>query len=610
MGFESYSVDAPTDPSLYSGNTADCVGKPLIDRRVRRMTEDSAAVTDESYDSYDETNDRPMERWAPLGAANASPPLSCSESGHNLESERLKNLEEEQEQLNSSLFALTTHFAQVQFRLKQIVDAPTEHKEALLKELEEFAFKGIPDVRGCTGLNDSSTNDLSDKEHDEKIAEQRQKQIELIQQLKSQLEDLEIYAYETGEADMPTSRVMEKQKVVIDQLKNKLDLNDFEHFDKLSAEELRQAVDKAIGQIVNPAKVKEKLVDQLKTQIVDLERFIEFLQGEGQTPGPSGGERCVCPLHGTNEGAKKKPENQSKRTKSKGTIEHPQNFREQTLSMMRHALTLLQIFAITQLGCGGKDFQKNLLKRTTKGNHWGDLRARLEMAISRVAELGEKLELEREKTECLHCPSEDGEDVPVIQYDLELVTAVRKDLAVALRDLLQHGLFEVGQSQSLVPFGCLPNRNVSKSPQMMHAWDLFLKYYETKHGKEYSEEPARRLSMAFGLEVVGGKAVTARQTLLSAIEEVASTHQPLKRSEDSQFKAFVCVALNQRKLVTWLRILVRSTWLVEYYYQPWSYVVKTGFDDSLVSLERLMKLNFNLPTDLAIRPFQNIKDAF
>ena len=33
-------------------------------------------------------------------------------------------------------------------------------------------------------------------------------------------------------------------------------------------------------QIVNPAKVKEKLVDQLKTQIVDLERFIEFLQGK------------------------------------------------------------------------------------------------------------------------------------------------------------------------------------------------------------------------------------------------------------------------------------------------------------------------------------------
>ena len=39
-------------------------------------------------------------------------------------------------------------------------------------------------------------------------------------------------------------------------------------------------VDHAIGQIVNPAKVKEKLVDKLKTQITDLERFIEFLQGK------------------------------------------------------------------------------------------------------------------------------------------------------------------------------------------------------------------------------------------------------------------------------------------------------------------------------------------
>ena len=48
---------------------------------------------------------------------------------------------------------------------------------------------------------------------------------------------------------------------------------------EFSADELRQAVDKAIGSIVNPAKVKEKLVEQLKTQIVDLERFIEFLQG-------------------------------------------------------------------------------------------------------------------------------------------------------------------------------------------------------------------------------------------------------------------------------------------------------------------------------------------
>lgn len=47
-----------------------------------------------------------------------------------------------------------------------------------------------------------------------------------------------------------------------------------------STDELRNAVDSAVGSIVNPAKVKEKLVDQLKTQITDLERFISFLQGD------------------------------------------------------------------------------------------------------------------------------------------------------------------------------------------------------------------------------------------------------------------------------------------------------------------------------------------
>jgi len=43
--------------------------------------------------------------------------------------ERLACLEAEQEQLNSSLLALTTHFAQVQFRLKQIVSAEPNLKE-------------------------------------------------------------------------------------------------------------------------------------------------------------------------------------------------------------------------------------------------------------------------------------------------------------------------------------------------------------------------------------------------------------------------------------------------------------------------------------------------
>jgi len=117
---------------------------------------------------------------------------SCSEteSDYNYnEISRLQLLEQEQEQLNSSLMALTTHFAQVQFRLKQIVSAPVESKEEMLKELEEFAF------RGCPNLN---VNLIESTAHEQIIEQQRIKQKNLIDQLKTQLEDLESYAYQVS----------------------------------------------------------------------------------------------------------------------------------------------------------------------------------------------------------------------------------------------------------------------------------------------------------------------------------------------------------------------------------------------------------------------------
>ena len=43
--------------------------------------------------------------------------------------------------------------------------------------------------------------------------------------------------------------------------------------------------------------MKEQLVSQLKTQITDLERFIEFLQGPGgENPGATNGP-CICSVH-------------------------------------------------------------------------------------------------------------------------------------------------------------------------------------------------------------------------------------------------------------------------------------------------------------------------
>ena len=121
------------------------------------------------------------------------------------------------------------------------------------------------------------------------MEEQRSKQKDLIEQLKSHLQDLESYAYEsTGGHDdelMPSLLVLEKQKIVIDELKEKINLP-LDNLNRLTNDELKQAVDTAICQIVNPVKVKEQLVTQLKTQISDLERFIDFLQGEASSPGP------------------------------------------------------------------------------------------------------------------------------------------------------------------------------------------------------------------------------------------------------------------------------------------------------------------------------------
>lgn len=76
-----------------------------------------------------------------------------------------------------------------------------------------------------------------------------------------------------------TFRLASCWQVIIDELIKKLDVNLNEDIGKLSPEELRQRVDAAVAQIVNPARVKEQLVDQLKTQIRDLEMFINFIQG-------------------------------------------------------------------------------------------------------------------------------------------------------------------------------------------------------------------------------------------------------------------------------------------------------------------------------------------
>lgn len=84
-------------------------------------------------------------------------------------------------------------------------------------------------------------------EHQAIMEQQRAKQMQLIGQLKDQLQDLEQFAYETGEGGLPSNEILEKQKAVLDKLHERIDLN--LELDKMSQEDLQKHVDIALKQV-------------------------------------------------------------------------------------------------------------------------------------------------------------------------------------------------------------------------------------------------------------------------------------------------------------------------------------------------------------------------
>lgn len=254
---------------------------------------------------------------------------------------RVKLLEDEQEMLTSSLLALTSHFAQVQFRLKQICNTPNDsgQRDDMLKSLEEFAFRGISEVNGfesngkeigddgfefeesfqtnapkecCDDSNTTETSlDSKDIQKEQQklfnsIEEQRNRQYSLIEQLKTQINNLdkcvassncdsqrctdELASGRSTSLDPNQDEIViktkleliEKQKLIIDELKQLLNLQqlDGNELTKLSSTDIKAVINSAVYELIGPIKMNEKLIDQLKTQISDLERFVSLLQCE------------------------------------------------------------------------------------------------------------------------------------------------------------------------------------------------------------------------------------------------------------------------------------------------------------------------------------------
>lgn len=521
--------------------------------------------TFDDFSTEDEFSEKPMmmPRMDADGAdGSSSEPLSTSETA-------IRAMEEEQEMLTSSLMSLTSHFAQVQLRLRQIMEAPPEERDQLLKGLEEFAFQGIPE------LNIPPEMASSDNLLDTAVEEQGTRQRELIDTLKSQLEELEKYAYESGVGILPQSILLEKQKVIIDEFKSKINLNlDETDLPQLSPDDLKKQVDSALGEFVSPLKMKEQLVTQLKTQITDLERFIKFLQTEGfekkmMAKGKFNTDlKCECKnvhlgCEETKTSVRRTHESSSNQARPQDTLNG------KAISLLDKAATMLQFFAMSQFGCTSQRFQMNTLKKTHKGNHWGDLRAQLEVDVQEVLSIvketskllvQERNEQSRKKRNNSTSSQESQDkskhkylDPELIALSAELTTTVRKRLAMSIQKLMEHGLRGVNEQTSLVPFiGCFSHVRSDYDDffdgsdgtfREMHAWELILEYYHIKNGEQYNETPARKLSQSFNLDIGAGNAQSTKQSLLSAVGTVLAIHCPYKRSYNAHFKAFISAAL-------------------------------------------------------------------
>ncbi|CAF4397099.1 unnamed protein product [Rotaria sp. Silwood2] len=182
-------------------------------------------------------------RLTPIGGASSDTEYDTSD---NEEFNENIPLFKEHEKLISSLAALTSHLAHVQLRLQQVISAPTpEDRENLLTELQKFASSGIPDVMCQSSVfkNDCTREQL--------IEAVKSREKEFINELKQKLDELEHYAFASGSLECaPTLVIMEKQRVLIDELRQKLDLQlDDDAVSKLSAEELRKLVDQSIYQV-------------------------------------------------------------------------------------------------------------------------------------------------------------------------------------------------------------------------------------------------------------------------------------------------------------------------------------------------------------------------
>lgn len=83
---------------------------------------------------------------------------------------------------------------------------------------------------------------------------------------------------------------------------------------------------------------------------------------------------CSCPVHASNQKFPSKKDTKSAELihgNNPSATKKSDEMREKTINMIRRAAALLQIFAVSQFGCGTSAIRLNSLKKSMKVNHWG-----------------------------------------------------------------------------------------------------------------------------------------------------------------------------------------------------------------------------------------------
>lgn len=625
-----------------------------------------------------------IDRWAGSLEDGDGGTTSSRASGSCATTARLAELEAEQERMSEAMLALSTQFAQIQLRIQQIAQAPTEQRNEMFQQLQKFASHSCMDFgrikcaikrsQSSTGAADEANVKQVEAEANGNNNNNNTTQTvpmvrQLIGELRIQLTELEQLAWQNGQLDeLPLSELRARQRLVLDRVREKMRLRvqlvgpEAERDDE---EQFRRKLDEGLDQAMEPLREKDQLVLQLRTQIVDLERYVQLLQQEvfvanaagNASPAKQQQQQQQQPSFASNGIAATGDGTANNNNIGTTTIQScssspsiglvpapppPPNFNNNNIDSNGTASSVGLFSRLFGGGgsahkTGGRHhFERNELKHTLAGNHYGDQRAEMELAVHELVQVMERnqiLAVDREDRAGLSV--EELGKVILEGAQEAILASVRKRLCPALRALLEHGMCAVvapaSRASGLFGIGCFRGGGAGRNQQQLsnnrylragdlakfegrklaHIWDVLLLFLEASRALEMRDAVVGQLSDAFKLDSVAGKTATSKQICLSTIEHIHNSHSRLRRSQDSMWKAFVCAALNRNRLPAWIRIIFRSDQLIlTRCYHSWSYVARTGVEDIRPLLEGLHRFNFDLPVDLAIRPFEHIKEAF